>query len=72
MSAAPARIFSSSSVEPLLLATSPAAAGNNSRQGRHSGDSVGRLSAAAAVANTLLLRNDFDLQVTLLRFSSQW
>ncbi|XP_066317765.1 terpene synthase 2, chloroplastic-like isoform X1 [Miscanthus floridulus] len=62
MSAAPARIFSSSSVEPLLLATSPAAAGNNSRQGRHSGDSVRRLSAAAAVANTQLLRNDFDLQ----------
>ncbi|EES04392.1 hypothetical protein BDA96_04G021700 [Sorghum bicolor] len=60
MSAAPARIFSFSSVEPLLLAASPAAARNNSRQGRHRGDSIRPSSAAAA--NTLLLRNDIDLQ----------
>jgi (3S)-linalool synthase len=57
MSAAPARIIFSSSVGPLLLAASPAAAGN-SRQGRHRGEFIRPLAAS-----NMLLRNDFDLQV---------
>ncbi|KAG0531430.1 hypothetical protein BDA96_04G022000 [Sorghum bicolor] len=57
MVAAPARIiFSFSSVEPLLIAASPAAA-RNSRQGRHRGQFIRPLAAS----NTLL-GNDFDLQ----------
>ncbi|XP_066324790.1 terpene synthase 2, chloroplastic-like isoform X1 [Miscanthus floridulus] len=61
MSAAPARIiFSFSSVEPLLLAASPAAAGN-SRQGRRRGEFIRPLAAS-----NKLLRNDFDLQEGLM------
>nr|UTE11663.1 terpene synthase 2 [Cymbopogon martinii] len=62
MSAAPARIiFSLSSVKPLLLAASPAAAaGNNSRQGRHRGDSIRPL--VASTSSNMLLPNDFDIQ----------
>jgi hypothetical protein len=66
MAAAPAGTFSFSSVEPLLLKVSPAAAAaRNDQRGwrRPRGGSV-RPSAAAA-SKALLPISDFDLQVAL-------
>jgi hypothetical protein len=68
MAAAPAGTFSFSSVEPLLLKVSPAAAAaRNDQRGwrRPRGGSVRPSAAAAAASKALLPISDFDLQVAL-------